>query len=378
MQIRAATLNAWALPAPLGELVPERMRAIGNELGRLELDLVALQEVWTAAARRTLVRAGDAAGLVHAWTDDAGLGGSGIVILSRHPFAAARVERFSLPRVPPRPDHPDYYVGKGFVELLLDLPSCAVRVIATHLHARYQGDVAHAYRAYRTGQIIELATALRSATEPVILLGDLNLQDTDAEYRVLRGLTCLRDAAVEIGRREPTVDGTNPFRNSGREPKRIDYVLVRDGPTAGIHVSGLHRIFDAVFDAGGRTASFSDHAGLVADISLHDSPRPSAKIDSRAIGLAASLLAEGRARTEMNRSTARVAAGAGWAGALVATRGARSPRFSRRSLLRTSIQFGGLAALTPAVACTLIAEVFSPDELLAFDQLLDRLYGLLR
>ena len=35
-----------------------------------------------------------------------------------------------------------------------------------------------------------------------------------------------------------------------------------------------------------------------------------------------------------------------------------------------------LGALTPGVGCTLLAEVFSPTELRAFDQLLDRLYGL--
>ena len=97
MKIRAATLNAWALPEPLAELVPERMRAIGRELARLDLDLMAFQEVWTGTASRTLLEAGRAAGLEHAWTDPANLGGSGLAVLSRYPFEAARVERFSLP-----------------------------------------------------------------------------------------------------------------------------------------------------------------------------------------------------------------------------------------------------------------------------------------
>ena len=97
-----------------------------------------------------------------------------------------------------------------------------------------------------------------------------------------------------------------------------------------------------------------------------------------AIDLAATLLAEGRARTEKQRSGARIAAGAGWAGALLATFGARDPRLSRRTLLRTAVQLGGLAALTPGVGYTLVAEVFTPDELRVFDQLLARLYGLVR
>lgn len=378
MKIRAATLNAWALPEPLGDLVPERMRAIGDELARLDLDLVAFQEVWTREAQRTLTSAGHVAGLVHAWVDPSRFGGSGLSVLSRHPIGQARVERFSLPHVPSRPDHPDYYVGKGFVTLVVNTPSGDVRAIATHLHARYRGDVAHEYRAYRAGQIIELATALRRTDEPAIMLGDFNLRETDVEYAVLRGLTGLRDAAVESGRREPTVDGRNPFRRAGRDPKRIDYILLRDGHRLGLRVSSLRRSFDALFRAGGRTASFSNHAGLLAELELHDVPKPSPRPDPSACGLAATLLEEGRARTQAQRVNARAAASAGWIGALLATLGARDTRLSRRVVLRNLVQLGGLAALAPGVGFSLLAEVFTPGEIRAFDQLTDRLHGLSR
>ena len=61
MRIRVATLNAWALPEPLSLDVEPRLRAIGAKLRELEADVVAFQELWTAAARSRLVAAGRAA-----------------------------------------------------------------------------------------------------------------------------------------------------------------------------------------------------------------------------------------------------------------------------------------------------------------------------
>ena len=70
MPIRVATLNAWALPAPIARDVSARIDAIGQRLESLEVDIVAFQEVWTAEARSSLVRAGRAAGLLHVWDGD--------------------------------------------------------------------------------------------------------------------------------------------------------------------------------------------------------------------------------------------------------------------------------------------------------------------
>ncbi len=107
MRLRVASLNAWALPDPLGESVSERMRAIGFELPRVAPDVIAFQEVWTASARRSLARSGRDAGLSHAWCADDALGAGGLLLLSRWPLENARLQRFSLPQLPPRPDHPD-------------------------------------------------------------------------------------------------------------------------------------------------------------------------------------------------------------------------------------------------------------------------------
>ena len=373
MQVRAATLNVWALPEPLGRLVPARMQAIGRELRSLDADVVAFQEVWTGAARRALLRAGRDAGFEHAWSENAGLGGSGLLVVARWPLSDARLERFSLPQMPSRPDHLDYYAGKGFVSLRLDTPEGPLRLVSTHLQARYGRHVRHEYRDVRIGQVIELAVALRHVREPALVLGDFNFRESHDEYRVFRGLTGLRDAAAEAGRREPTVDPSNPFRSPRRDAKRVDYVFLRDGERLGTRTRDVRLAFDGVFELEGGPASCSDHAGVLAEIEVHRSPAPVAGPQHDATRLAAALLAEGRERALREREEARIAASAGWAGALVAAAGVRSRRLHRRRFLRAGLQCAALAALTPGVGYALLSEVVTPDRLQAYDELADRL-----
>ena len=73
MRIKVATLNVWALPEPIALDVSDRMHAIGERLPHLELDAIALQEVWTGEAREILLGAGRRAGRSHAWHNDATL-----------------------------------------------------------------------------------------------------------------------------------------------------------------------------------------------------------------------------------------------------------------------------------------------------------------
>ena len=81
--MRAVTLNVWALPEPLSQNVPKRMRAIARHLADLAPEVVALQEVWTGEARDILLEGGRRAGLDHVWHPRATLGGSGMLLLSR-------------------------------------------------------------------------------------------------------------------------------------------------------------------------------------------------------------------------------------------------------------------------------------------------------
>ena len=371
--MRAVTLNVWALPEPLARHVPERMRAIGERLAELPADVVALQEVWTAEARGILLDGARRAGFPHVWHQRATLGGSGMLLLSRFPIESARFERFCLPWVPPRIDHPDYYGGKGVVTARLATPDGALAVVATHLHARYRSDVSHQYRAYRVGQIIELAAALRSLDVPTVLLGDFNFSDSDPEHRILSTLARVRDSAAEIGQPVPTVHRENAYRGARGAEKRIDYVFVRDGSRSGLEAREVRRVFDDAIEIDGRPASHSDHAGLMAELALTGSPGAPHPADREACDLAAHLLEQGRRRAYRRQHADRLAAGLGWGGALLACAGARDPRLTRRRLLRGAVQAAGIAALTPGVTYTLLSEVFAPGEVRVFDQLSARL-----
>jgi endonuclease/exonuclease/phosphatase family metal-dependent hydrolase len=377
MQIRVATLNVWALPAPLAPSVAARMRAIGRRLASLDLDVIAFQEVWTDDARHRLVAAGRAAGLPTAWHHPPGFGG-GLLVLSRLPIRSSRFDMYSLRGDPARPDHPDYYGGKGWATLELETPAGPLILVDTHLHARYRKDVPHGYRAHRVGQVSELALASRKLQHPILVLGDFNFADDHPEYGILTGLTGLRDVAVELDSRSATVLGRNPYRAyTHKRDRRVDYVFARDGAITGIVPLRTQRVFDERLEIDGDPASFSNHAGVLAELELvPGGGRALAHPAPRAIALATQYLREGRKESKQRRRADRAWAGTGLGAAVLASLGMRNPRVSRRRLLRTALQAGALLALTPGLGFSIVSEVLTPEELRAFDLIADRLADL--
>jgi endonuclease/exonuclease/phosphatase family metal-dependent hydrolase len=378
MQIRVATLNVWALPTPLAPSVAARMRAIGRRLASLDLDAIAFQEVWTDDARHRLAAAGRAAGLPIAWHHPPGFGG-GLLVLSRLPIRSARFDMFSLRGDPARPDHPDYYGGKGWATLELETPAGPLILVDTHLHAPYRKDVPHGYRAHRVGQVSELALASRKLPHPILVLGDFNFADDHPEYTILTGLTGLRDVALELDSPSATVLGRNPYRGYTHKPdRRVDYVFARDGEATGIVPLETQRIFDERLEIDGDPASFSNHAGVLAQVALvPGGGRALALPNPSAIALATQYLQEGLLESRQRRRGDRVWAGAGLGAAALASLGMRSPRVSRRRLLRTALQAGALLALTPGLGFSIVSELLTPEELRAFDRIADRLARLM-
>ncbi len=138
MKLRVATLNVWAMPPPLGRHVSWRMRRIGEELARLDPDVVAFQEAWMTPARKRLVRKAREAGLEHIWTNPEEPGGGGMVVASRYPIAATRFTQFALPWAATRVKNLNYDAGRGFVDVRIHTPQGPVRLINTHLHSQSQ------------------------------------------------------------------------------------------------------------------------------------------------------------------------------------------------------------------------------------------------
>jgi endonuclease/exonuclease/phosphatase family metal-dependent hydrolase len=374
MRVRVATLNAWALPPPVGEDVGLRMRAIGEKIRELHVDLMAFQEVWTASARGLLVEAGRRAGLGSSWHPSAWVGGGGLLVLSRLPIERAVFEPFDLRGHAERMELGEYWSGKGFVALRIDLAGSRLLLVDTHLHARYNHDAPHGYRPHRTAQLAQLLAALAGDPDPLILAGDLNFEEGDPEYAVLRGLAGVRDVAAELDRREPTVLERSPYRPDRRLPsRRIDFVFVRDGAGLGLRPRAVRRAFDEGVEIAGRPRTYSDHAGLLAEIELGapSAPAPVAPDPQAAAALAVGLLAEGRAHARRRASDFWDTACLGAAATALSAAGARFA-FTRRRFLQRALYSTALVGLVPGAGGSVLSQLYVPEEIRAFDAAAER------
>jgi len=77
MRLRVLTLNVWGLPLGLARHHDARMVAIGEGFAGSGADVIALQEVWTSAARGVLAEAGRRAGYAALWHRPVVFGGRG-------------------------------------------------------------------------------------------------------------------------------------------------------------------------------------------------------------------------------------------------------------------------------------------------------------
>jgi len=377
MRVRVATLNVWGLPEPFSRNPSQRLDAIANRLSTLPVDVIAFQEVWTPHARRVLHEAGSDAGFDHVWYNDASIGGSGLLVASRLPIEEARFERYALRGLPQRIMQGDYFGGKGFVRLRLSTPSGPISLIDTHLHARYTADVPHEYLAHRTGQVVQLALNTRGIEEPLVILGDFNFSEGQPEHRILLGLTDLRDIAAELDHRAPTIARSNPYRRHSPKPdRRVDFVFARDARDRRLVARSAERVFDETFMLAGEPSSYSNHAGVLAELEIEYGARVEDPLAPRAsaVELARRILHQGRAEAEARRSGGRAWAGAGLGCATLVAIGERKmARIGRRRLLRAGLQAGALLALAPSVGFSVLSELFVPGEIEAYDELLRQL-----
>jgi len=339
MSIRVATLNTWALPGPLSKQRDARIDAICRDLPSFEVDVFAFQEVWTHSARDDLSAALAANGYEHRWHHQRTMGGGGLLLASRFPMREVQFEPFASQGFAERIQHMDYYAGKGFVRATIETGSGPVVVLATHLHANYAAPgEPDEYLGVRAAQLIQLVSGLAEVRAPVIALGDFNVQEYEAGYRLLHGLAGLRDVAATLGRREATSRADNPYHHKSHVDARIDYVFHRPGADLDPVPKSIQRIFDAPLDFDGTPGTYSDHSGLRAVFDLVPS-KHSQPFEPRqeALGLGSELISTGRAISAKRRSRERLAATAGALAAVTAAAGARRAGRTRRRFLRNSL-----------------------------------------
>jgi endonuclease/exonuclease/phosphatase family metal-dependent hydrolase len=385
MQIRLGTLNAWALPEPLARDVSARIRAIGDRLTSLDLDVLAFQEVWTRESRRNLRLAGRRAGLPHCWDGEEasgalGAGSGGLMVLSRFPIEQVHFESYALRgEVEQTVATGEYVSGKGFASLRLRTPVGPLALIDTHLHARYTRRSPHRHVPHRVGQTIQLATYHAGTDEPLIAVGDFNFLEGEPDYRVLTGILGINDAAAVLDRRQATTSGSNPYRDPTARGRRKDYIFARDGLRQGIVLRDMRRVFDEPLEFHGGPAAYSNHAGLVVEFEMGGLPgSPQVPADPEIVALASELLAQGKKLAKRRRKGGRQLSGVGVSVAAAAGLGMVPRRVSRRRMLRTSLGAACLLALTPGVGVSYLTEVLVQDDIRTFKRAEEQLALLAR
>lgn len=344
--LRVGTLNVWALPL-IARRVEERMRATVERAAALDLDVLALQEVWTRRAELALVEAGAVAGYSSLWPS--GRAAGGLMALSRIEATSVEFHEYAAGGLPQRVRHGDYYGRKGYVAVRLSEDSGSIALVVTHLHARYCAPGERdEYLGIRSAQIAELIGCISGLDGPLLAMGDFNIRERDPEYECLLGLTGLADTAALLGNRQATVIGDNPYVGTGHHgDERIDYVFVNRA----VKPVTVRRDFNEPL---GR---YSDHAGLVATVEFPD--RQSAiNVASTADRAAArtqlgELLDDGRSAALLRRKQHRLRAVGLLAGTVLAW------RMQKR------------AATVPLLAATcgeaMLGERFVPAELRGLD-----------
>jgi endonuclease/exonuclease/phosphatase family metal-dependent hydrolase len=370
MRVRIATLNAWAIPEPIGRDVSVRIDAIGRRLASLHLDAIAFQEVWTSDAARRMIDAGREAGLPHSWFEEDRFGAGvlgGLLVLSRFPVQDVSFERFALRGEPKRvASNLEYVSGKGFASIHLETPAGALVVVNTHLHARYTRYASHKHVPHRTSQAIQVASRFIDRPEPMVAVGDFNFREGEADYRVLTDILGLRDVAALLENRQNTTLRSSPYRKPTGFDKRKDYIFSRSGEDVALLPRKIERSFDERLEFDGRAGGYSNHAGLVATFDLVPArtavrPEPASWV----FDVVEHALQEGESLA-MASQTGDRQTGIGLGLAAVAMIGATPKRMNRRRMLRGFLAGGAVLALTPGVGLGIVSEVLLPDEIEAY------------
>lgn len=281
---RVLSLNVWGVPTAMARA--ERMAAIGRQVSTMDLDVVALQEVFDQADRETLLAHIDRAALPYDYYFASGLVGSGLMILARHPIVDASFHRYRLSSRPERILEGDFYAGKGIGLARLQTPSGLVDVYNTHVLAQYKPDAEDEYPAHRASNLYEAARFIDagSTETPAILCGDLNVRPDQLGYRLITDLAVLTDTFAQANPGDPgyTYVPDNPYADE-MSAQRIDYVLVQGGSQIGWEVQSAAVAMNDRPPGEAGLLAYSDHYGVLVSLRMNDVSSPAAAPEPQAV-----------------------------------------------------------------------------------------------
>ncbi|KAJ7070774.1 inositol phosphophingolipids phospholipase C [Mycena amicta] len=294
--LRVLSLNCWGLKY-VAKNRTDRVKAIANELTRLDHDIVALQEIWVFAdyqhVRESLLKR-----LPYSKFFYSGALGSGLALFSRFPIIGTAVHPYSLNGTPIDVGGGDWFVGKAAVSIIISHPILGqVEVFNTHLYAKGGEDGPEHNRAHRLVNAWEFSKLARQAAELgryVIAAGDFNSIPSSLPMAVIREYAALHDSWAVAHPLSPAtsapsaqqaitlfgVTADSPLNTySAGKPigpyarkflgKRLDYILYRqpvrpqtrpDDPLPLLTCTECNVVLTEKVP--GRSFSFSDHFGV--------------------------------------------------------------------------------------------------------------------
>jgi endonuclease/exonuclease/phosphatase family metal-dependent hydrolase len=258
-RMRVLTWNLWWQFGPW-EI---RQPAIAATIGRLDADIVCLQEVWDDGERNQAAALADRLGFQSVYGARLDLDGvkMGNAVLSRWPIAGHEVR--------PLPAPADADELRTVVRADIDGPRGPIQVFCTHLHWRFDHS---AIRQEQVRTICRFVDESPARSYPAVLCGDFNATPDSDEVRMLTGRAAVPvPKLVFMDAWELAGDGAgmtwsraNPYAGQEFEPdRRIDYVFAGwpKAGGAGHVVSAVVVGMDAVDGAVG-----SDHYGVLAEL----------------------------------------------------------------------------------------------------------------
>jgi uncharacterized protein len=227
----------------------ERAREISQAIDRLEVDVIALEEVETQRSLDAIQSRLPT--FPHAVLGETGASASvDVAVLSRYPVLEVRTHR---ERQLTRPDGTGTYFSREFLEVHLDVEGHRVIVFAAHFRSKVNDDPGRRLAEASAAHDIALETAASSAPALVVIGGDLNDVPGSPPLQALEGDGQLVRASAD---QPPEEIGTYEYFG---QSQAIDHLLV--APSAGGDT--VPDSFEVV-RGGTRGYGGSDHAAIRA------------------------------------------------------------------------------------------------------------------
>ena len=281
--LRILTLNIWG--PPFAKQRSERIRAIAARLAELQPDIITLQEVYLEDDRSELLSL-----ISRTWPYfryfPSGVLGSGLLTLSRYPIVDSHFLKYRMAGKPEKPQHGDYYAGKGIGLTRIQTPKGQIDVYNTHTHAQYEHTERNEYTIYNACNLYEAARFItaHSTRNPLILCGDLNTQPNEIGYRIIQTIGALTDAYAHLHGDLPgiTFSPLNAYVDS--PPQRLDYIMLRATAQRTARIESIEVVMNETLPQASGALHYSDHYALLSSIQLMDGSNSLAHSDPNQTG----------------------------------------------------------------------------------------------